>query len=93
MVWDRPRQVGHGPGTPLWLYLCGESDEWVGVRPLSEIRDNLRRPGLQEPPEFIDEGDKLVVPVYLPVGVEEDAVRDGVVERIEEIESLINPAD
>lgn len=79
--------------TPLWLYLCGESDGWVGVRPLSEIRDNLRQPGLQEPPEFIDEGDKLVVPIYLPVGVEENAVRDAVVERIEEIESLINPAD
>ena len=79
--------------TPLWLYLYGESDDWQGVKPLSEIRDNLRRPGLQDPPEFIDKGDHLVIPIYLPVGVAEDAVLKAVVERIKEIRNLINSAD
>ena len=45
------------------------------------------------PPELFEEDNKLMIPIYLPVGVEEDAVRDAVIERIEEIESLINPAD
>ena len=79
--------------TPLWLYLYGENDDWQGVKPLSEIRDNLRRPDLQDPPEFIDKGDHLVIPIYLPVAVAEDAVLKAVVERIKEIGNLINPAN
>ena len=68
--------------TPLWLYFY------------------LGQPSLQDSPEFIDENNAfieennaLVIPIYLPVGVEYDAVRNAVVERIKEIESLINPAD
>lgn len=73
--------------TPLWLYLFGCE------KPLRKIRDNLGQPSLQDSPEFIDENNALVIPIYLPVGVEYDAVRNAVVERIKEIESLINPAD
>lgn len=73
--------------TPLWLYL------YSCEKPLSKIPDNLGQPSLQDPPEFIEENNALVIPIYLPVGVEYDAVRDAVVERIKEIERLINPAD
>ena len=80
--------------TPLWLYLYGDG-HWlwqsVKLKPLSEIRDTLSQPG-QDPPEFIDGGDHLLVPIYLPVGVSEDAVLKDVVERIGEIGRRVNPA-
>ena len=79
--------------TPLWLYLYDKSNDWPDVKPLSEIRDNLRRAGLQDSLEFIDKGDRLVIPIYLPFGVTEDAVLKAVVERIKEIGNLIHPAD
>lgn len=82
--------------TPLWLWLYLFSCE----KPLRKIRDNLGQPSLQDSPELLeelgdidDENNALVIPIYLPVGVEYDAVRNAVVERIKEIESLINPAD
>ena len=75
--------------TPLWLYFHDSNGGWADVKPLSEIRDNLK----PLPPELFEEDNKLVIPIYLPVGVEEDAVRDAVVERIKEVESLINPVD
>ena len=79
--------------TPLWLYLYDKSNDWPDVKPLSEVRDNLRRADLQDSPEFIDKGDRLVIPIYLPFGVAEDAVLKAVVERIREIGNLIQPAD
>ena len=79
--------------TPLWLYLYDGNDGWEGVKPLSEIRNNLKPLGLMTPPELFEEDNKLVIPIYLPVGVEEDAVRDTVVARIEKIASLINPTN
>ena len=79
--------------TPLWLFLKDGNSGWEGVKPLSEIRDNLKPLGLMSPPELFEEDNMLVIPIYLPVSVEEDAVRDAVVERIEEIERMINPAD
>lgn len=66
--------------TPLWLRLF-------------DREKNLREPSLQDPHEFIENDGALDIPIYLPVGVEYDAVRDAVVKRIEEIERLINPAD
>lgn len=86
MVWARLQQVG-SPEYPLWLYL------YSCEKPLSKIRDNLGRPSLQDPPEFIEGDNALVIPIYLPVGVEYDAVRNAVVERIGEIGMQINPAD
>lgn len=67
--------------TPLWLYLYD-----------SEIRERLQplAPEL-ELFELVD--NELVVPIYPPVGVAEDAVLKAVVERIEEIGNLINPAN
>ena len=79
--------------TPLWLYLHDGNGGWEGVKPLSEIRDNLKPLGLMSPPELFEEDNKLVIPIYLPVSVEENTVRDAVVERIKEIENLVNPAD
>lgn len=77
--------------TPLWLYLYGEGDRWQGVKPFSEIRDNLKPLGLKTPPELFDEfaDNELVIPIYLPVGVAADAVLEAVVERIEEIGKLL----
>ena len=79
--------------TPLWLYLYDGNDGWEGVKPLSEIRNNLKPLGLMTPPELFEEDNKLVIPIYLPVGVEEDAVRDAVVARLKEVAELINPTD
>lgn len=80
--------------TPLWLYLYDESNYGQGVKPLSEIRDNLRPLGLMTPPELFEFVDnELVIPIYLPVGVEYDAVLDAVVTRLKEVAKRINPAN
>ena len=81
-------RLSSGPDLPSASPLDSNGG-WADVKPLSEIRDNLK----PLPPELFKEDNKLVIPIYLPVGVEEDAVRDAVVERIKEVESLINPAD
>ena len=79
--------------TPLWLYF---RDDYYseGVKPFSEIRDNLRPLGLKTPLELFDKfaDNELVIPIYLPVGVEYDAVLDAVVTRLKEVAERINPA-
>lgn len=93
MVWDRPPQVGRGPGYPLWLYF---RDDYYskGVKPFSEIRENLNPLALKTPPELFELADnELVIPIYPPVGVEYDTVLNAVVARLKEVAELINPAD
>jgi len=45
-----------------------------------------------DPPGLIDHGDRFLVPIHLPVGVEQDAVLEGVVGQLERIARLIGPA-
>ena len=73
--------------TPLWLHF---NAAWQSVQPFSEIRERLQPLG----PELFEYADDvLVVPIYPPVNVEYDAVRDAVVARLKEVAELINPAD
>ena len=65
--------------TPLWLYLFG-----------SEIRDRLQPLELEL---FEHADDVLVIPIYPPVNVEYDAVRDAVVAHLKKVAERINPAD
>lgn len=73
--------------TPLWLHF---NAVWQSVQPFSEIRERLQS---LAPELFEHADDVLVIPIYPPVNVEYDAVLKAVVARIEEIGSLINPAN
>lgn len=75
------------PDTPLWLHF---NAAWQSVQPFSEIRERLQ-PLAPELFEYAD--DVLVIPIYPPVNVEYDAVRDAVVARLKEVAELIKPAD
>ena len=78
--------------TPLWLSLSGRDQGWSETKPLDEIRRNLESMRSSDPPGLIDHGDRLLVPIHLPVGVEQDAVLEGVVGQLERIARLIGPA-
>ena len=79
--------------TPLWLIL----DRWGGDKTLKVRFEDVRRrlaPLRQEdPPGIVDESNRLLVPIYLPVGVEFNAVLDAVVKRLEYIARLIDSPD
>ena len=42
---------------------------------------------------MIDDGHRLLVPINLPVGVEEEAVLDAVVARLEAVASMISESE
>ena len=78
--------------TPLWLTLWGWDQGWSETKPLKEIRANLEPVRLSDPPGLVDRGDCLLVPIQLPVGVEQDAVLEGIVDQLVRIAQLIGPA-
>ncbi len=78
--------------TPLWLTLWGWDQGWPETKPLEEVRANLEPVRLSDPPGLVDRGDRLLVPIQLPVGVEQDAVLEGVVHQLVRIAQLIGPA-
>ena len=78
--------------TPLWLqFNIDFYKDWEGLTPFGQIRDNLRPLELKTPPGLFEVvPGHLVIPIYLPFGVEQDAMRDAAVECIEEIGKLID---
>ena len=72
--------------TPLWLYF----QEKPGTISLGEVKCRLESLQQEDPPAVIHVGDKhLYVPIFLPTGVEYDAVLDAVVTRLKHIADLI----
>ena len=74
--------------TPLWLVLRG----WKGTKPLDEVSANLDSFRRLDPPELFEMGRYLVMPIELPLGVEQNAVLDAIVDRLTEIAHQIDPA-
>ena len=68
--------------TPLWLWI------WDAPADLHRTLEPLRR---GNPPELIGTGNRLGVPIELPVGKERGEVLDAVVERLLAIARLIAP--
>ena len=68
--------------TPLWLWI------WDAPADLHRALEPLRH---GNPPQLIGTGDRLEVPIELPVGKERGEVLDAVVERLLEIARLIAP--
>jgi len=68
--------------TPLWL---------VFSNPPADLRRTLDPLRDRNPPELISTGNRLSVPIELPVGKERGAVLDAVVNRLLEIARLITP--
>ena len=64
--------------TPLWLYLTADSDMLRALEPLRS----------ESPPEFIETGGNVKIPIQVPAGKERSAVLDAVVARLEEIAQL-----
>ncbi|MXZ35855.1 MAG: hypothetical protein F4Z21_11680 [Acidobacteria bacterium] len=79
--------------TPLWLII----DDFGGDKTLKLSVDDVRRrlaPLRQEDPHgIVDEGNRLLVPISLPFGVEYDTVLDAVVKRFEYIAHLLDSSD
>ncbi|MDE2770229.1 MAG: hypothetical protein OXI44_03495 [Bacteroidota bacterium] len=80
--WEKHRD------TPLWLIFYG----WENCKPLEEIREKLDSFRQCDPPELFNVGNELVMPIYLPLGQERDAVLDKIVGQLEEIARQIDPA-
>ncbi len=78
--------------TPLWLSFWGKEGRPSVARPVSEILANLESFRWTDPLGLIVMGNSLVMPVELPVGVEQDALLDAIVQRLERIVRLIDPA-
>ena len=78
---------GDYPDTPLWLYF----EQWTESKavPIDRTREALRPMMQQDPPECIDEGSAVLVPIPLPTGVEHDTVLDVVAKRIRAVAELI----
>ena len=79
---------GSYPDTPLWLYF----EKWRSgtTMALDQIRRALEPLTQREPPQCVDEGRAILIPIELPTGVEYDDVVDVVVRRIQEVSSLIH---
>ena len=77
--------------TPLWLILRGQEDGWNQIKPVSEIWEKLASFRRRDPPELFEAGGYPVMPFELPLGVEEDAVLEAIVQRLERIARLIGP--
>ena len=69
--------------TPLWL--------WFQDKDLQERTRRALEP-LRHPPKLFEDGNDLVVPVELPVGVESDAVVAAVVKQLQDVAHLIRPS-
>ena len=77
--------------TPLWLWVDPYGSD---KRDRSGKRAELRRkldPLKEDPPGIIDKDGLLLVPIRLPVGVEETAVVDDVFRQLERVARLIDP--
>lgn len=78
--------------TPLCPGLSGRDQGWSESNPVDEMRRNLEALRLSAAPGLIDSGDRLVVPIRLPVGVEQDAVLEDVVGPLGWIARLVGAA-
>ena len=79
--------------TPLWLTLR----DWKAktsrpIKPLSEVKKKLESFRRCNPPELFEVGQRIAMPIELPLGLERDAVLDAIVNRLTEIAHQIDPA-
>ena len=84
-LWAKKRE------TPLWLTFTEEG--WTSTLKLDVLRRRLEPLKNEDPPGMIDDGHRLLVPIALPVGVEEEAVLDAVVARLEAVASMISESE
>ena len=84
-LWAKKRE------TPLWLTFTEEG--WTSTLKLDVLRRRLEPLKNEDQPGMIDDGHRLLVPVSLPVGVEEAAVLDAVVARLETVASMISESE
>lgn len=76
--------------TPMWLKLGDQDWRQDGLKS-DEVRRRLQPLQQEDPPGIIDRSNRLLVPIYLPVGVEETAVVDSVVAQLERVARMIDP--
>ena len=77
--WARQRS------TPLWLAFY----DWSGTLDLVEVHNRVEPLQREDPPGVIDVSGRSYAPLYLPTGIEYDAVLDAVVARLKHIADLI----
>ena len=76
--------------TPMWLKLGEQGWRDDGLK-RDEVRRKLQSLQLEDPPGIIDRGDRLLVPISLPVSVEYTAVVEAVVARLKYVAQMIDP--
>ena len=74
--------------TPLWLILGSEKSP----KPLEEIWEKLDSFLRCDPPELFKMGNRAAMPIELPLGLEQDAVLDAIVRRLEYVAHQIGSA-
>jgi hypothetical protein len=76
--------------TPMWLKLGDQDWRNDGLKS-DEVRRRLQPLHQEEPPGIIDRGNRLLVPISLPLGVEQTAVVDSVVAQLKRVARMIDP--
>ena len=74
--------------TPLWLTFY----EWKNFKPLEDVWTSLASFRRRDPPDLLKVGGEAVMPIELPLGVEQDAVLDAIVRRLSDVAYQIDPA-
>jgi hypothetical protein len=68
--------------TPLWLHITGGEGNIDVLRALAPLRH-------EDPPQLIETGGRLLVPLFLPEGVERDEVHAGLDDQLRRVHALL----
>jgi hypothetical protein len=68
--------------TPIWLRISGGEGNSDVLRALAPLRH-------EDPPRLIERDGRLQVPIFLPVGMERDAVRAGLDDQLRQVHDLL----
>lgn len=72
--------------TPLWIAVWGNGSKWRYSEDARKLLDSLHE---EHPSRLFRDGEKLIVPVYLPVDQERDAVLASIVTQAREVIHLL----
>lgn len=72
--------------TPLWIAVWGNGSKWSYSEDARRLLDPLHE---EHPSRIIRDGQKLVVPVYLPVNQEREAVVASILAQVKEVIELL----
>ena len=77
--------------TPIWFYITGRRKTGDDVEYVYQpnVKEKLSKLELEQPSRLFVDGRNLLVPIYLPTGVERSEVVQAVFDQLEEIAALL----